>query len=388
MTDDEQHEKVVVDLYTDAMCPDGGACAWIASEVYSAENGYDLRIHLIRRGSVEARLDFVKETMTPGSRVVFADNSPEDEILEYLYTPTEGDEGALVRPTSHLTIIDHHGTDSDRITNFVPPVVEGVNDAALEVIFDPDAKSAAELMWSHYFPKKDAPEILSWVGKLENSETEIRTDNEEAVAAYVGSKPLKTPQDVLETFNELAGMPIKLMARQGKAIFYDQLNSTSEAEDDEMYTFLEVAPGHFEWTTIVNAKITALGRAANKAFIRRANLGTGCGIAIIYYMQGNGEIKASIRTDGTPDAGEVAAFVGNKLGKGGGGKDKEAAMFFSREQFVRNVPLFTKEQMKLARYLLMHSATPKAVIRAAASFKLEEVYEKKHQELEATPSPE
>ena len=69
-------------------------------------------------------------------------------------------------------------------------------------------------------------------------------------------------------------------------------------------------------------------------------------MAFAWYVQGNGSVTMSIRSDGDPDASKIAELLcTNRGARGGGHKTSAAVHFTSLSQFAEVIPLYTLEQM-------------------------------------------
>jgi hypothetical protein len=139
------------------------------------------------------------------------------------------------------------------------------------------------------------------------------------------------------------------MVVAGLSILSDQENRIEKLTDNIMYTRLlfmnEKMQEETMWVPVINADVQNFGRHISD-YLRQQGDRTGMGMAFAWYVQGNGTVTMSIRSDGDPDASKIAEFLCSAPGVTGGGHKTSAAVHFSSlRQFTDTIPLFTGEQM-------------------------------------------
>lgn len=342
--------RIIVVFY-DSPCIDGAGAAWCFEKKYGYEANVNLELVPLSHGSPEARKACILDNVSPDDEVFFVDTSPKDEELTELMSPaeTEGDEK---KPrVKSITIWDHHVTEVERLEKFTPPQIAEFDPPTLEKEVDVTMPSAAIMVWKKLFDSDPAPELLEWIGKMEPP-VALRTNKDFAIAAFIDSKGIKGRGELVATFNELSEMSSAEMVNEGNAILADQHNNTGKMCETFMFAHIELLPGRGKmWVPVVNSNVQYFGRRINEALITEGNQGTTVGVSGAWFQQGDGSVKLSLRTSGHPDAGEIAKHLGSEIGVGGGGHKTDAVVQFrGLQQFVENVPLYTKEQMHEAQW--------------------------------------
>lgn len=129
------------------------------------------------------------------------------------------------------------------------------------------------------------------------------------------------------------------MAEKGRPIHSDQYNRILKLGDNVMFTQFDHPYLRGKHIPVVNADVQNFGRAITK-YLEELGHEAGSGVAFAWYMQGNGSITMSIRSDGTAEASDIAKYICETCPAEGGGHATSAAVHFkSLQDFARHIPL-------------------------------------------------
>ena len=334
-------------VFYDAPCIDGAGAAWCFNKKYGEDTNVNLELVPLPHGAPAIREQTILSNVSNGGDVYFVDTSPKDSELTKLLSVN----GTSKVNVQSVTIWDHHITELERLQNFQSSYISDGNSPDLEVDIDVEMPSAALMVWEKLFVEEPPPELLKWIGKMEPPVT-LSTNQNYAIAAFIDSRPIKTPVELVNTFNELVAMSTGDMLNKGNSILADQHNNTDKMRDTTMFTHLQLLPDVEKiWMPLVNANVQNFGRRINEALIDEGSKGTTAGVSGAWFAQGDGSVKLSLRTEGTPDAGKISQYLGSTIGVDGGGHATDAVVQFKDlQQFVQNVPLYTKAQMKALQW--------------------------------------
>lgn len=334
-------ERNIVVFYDDP-CIDGAASAWAICNGFKDKKGVNIEYVPLGHGRPEDDKHKVIDAVKDGAEVIFVDTSPTDTTLDALLKP--GEDAPKI---DSLTVIDHHASEVGRLEAYKKKMgkrKKGQPDFQLHL--DVDKPSAASFAWEIFNGNKPAPKLLEWVGKMEPP-VSLKTNRDYAIASYIDSKDVfSSTEQAFATLDELAATDEAVMVGQGNAILADQLNNTKGLKNAIRYANIELLPGVTQWMPIVNANVQDFGRRINEALLEQAGAGATCGVIGAWHVEGKGDVKLSLRTNGVPNAGLVAKHLGETIGNGGGGHPTDAAMQFeSMEQFVANVKTCSRQEM-------------------------------------------
>jgi len=303
-----------------ADCIDGAAAAWVIGKAIAAARRnatfipYD---HADHAGS-EAR---IRAALKTGDTVYFADIAPEGDFLD-----------ALLAAGNDVRIFDHHKSAA--------PNIESRAAANLCICFDPAAPSAAGLVWRHFYPEKKPPDVIGLIDLMDGAASGLKTQKDFNAAALVDAQDIRTPQRARETMRKLAKLKFNAMAKKGAPIAADQNNRINKLLAHVPTVRIQLLPDTpARAIPIVNGDIRHYGRTISE---RLVNCGkkNGAPAAFMWALQKNGTVSLNIRTDGTPDASEIAKHL-SKIAPdltGGGHKDAAVVHFPSLEDFARLMP--------------------------------------------------
>lgn len=328
-------------------CLDGSAAAWVFHKKWGGDKNISLRFVPLAHGDPEAQARKILDNAGADTELFFLDMSPGEALLDRLLTPD--DSGAAYARS--VTLIDHHASNAEDLKDYKAPRSEGFTPPELRMVLDARAPAASVMVWKELFGAQAPPDLMNWVGKID-SPSDLHTSEEYAVAAFIDSKDITTPELAFASFDAIEKMPVDEMVHHGNAIQADQLNNIKKLYSNMLYAQLELMPGAGRmWMPVVNADIQNFGRRISEALVEEANKGTSVGVAGVWFVKGDGTVTMSIRTNGLPDAGQVAKHLGATIGVAGGGHMTDAAVHFRDvAQFFANVKLRTRDQMRALQW--------------------------------------
>lgn len=350
------HKRTVV--FYDDPCPDGAASAWVIRKAMREAPATDLSFYpLAHRGNSTETRNYILSHLHNGDSVFFVDTAPGDDVLSVLHAPEP--------ETPHVaavTIIDHHPTEIARLRKFAErfkPKSRQSSEASFDFQLDPQAPAACLMVWNRFFPQTELPRVLNWIGRIDRSK-ELRGTNGYcstdadyltlmAVSACIDSADLTTPEKIFASFDQLESMTDEEMQKNGGSIMAESRRKIDTSlRHDKTYATMIVAPDRFATFPVFNVNILLLGRAVNTFLKESAQECVPAGFAGAWYVMGDGSVKMSLRSDGIPNVGEIAHYVGRNYGQGGGGHETDAAIIFGNlEQFIGVVRLQSANQAKM-----------------------------------------
>lgn len=306
MPADQRH--LIVAYHQD--CIDGLASAWAVEQKYKDDKNVKITYVPYGHHQQDVSEKQILQAALPGSEILFVDAAPRPEFLKKL----------LSSQASLIRVIDHHKSAYEVLKDFKAP--------NLQLEMDIDHPSAALMVWERLHPGKPVPDFIQMVARMD-VQTDLRTPHDFAIAAYIDSKSIRTVEDAFRSFADLAAMSLSEMTLEGSGLYRDQYNRITKLGDNVMYTQL---PHHEDmqglWIPVVNADVQNFGRSISQ-YLRELGEKTGADMAFAWYMQGNGKITMSIRSDGSPDASHIARHLCEKHGAQGGGHGTSAAVHFA-----------------------------------------------------------
>lgn len=171
-----------------AGCPDGFGAAW------ATWRGWDKQGEFIPRGH-EDRLD---PRIAEGALLAFVDIAPATDELEM-----------LADAAAHVTILDHHVTNQERILGDTE-LMEALEDRGHSIHFDM-TRSGAMLAWNHFNPEEEPPDLLRYVQDQDLWNWQL--PDSEAVNSAIGSYPHH-----FDVWDELASRDIGSLVQEGSSI--------------------------------------------------------------------------------------------------------------------------------------------------------------------------
>ncbi len=323
-------------------CIDGLASAWAFDKKWGREDNTHISYIPYGHHDIPGAQEKIRSELSQGAELYFADVAPQKAFLDELMAPLTSGLPAL----KAVHILDHHGTAAEELANYKAPA--DLEAPTLELHIDAEHPSAANMIWETLLPGVEKPDFLKMIAKMDLSR-DIKEDHDLAAAALIDSKSIKTVADAFHNFEELSQFKMHDMVVAGLNILSDQENRIEKLTDNIMYTRLIVLTdkGQEEslWIPVINADVQNFGRHISD-YLREQGDRTGLGMAFAWYVQGNGTVTMSIRSDGDPDASKMAEILRSHPGVTGGGHKTSAAVHFtSLRQFMDIIPLHTEAEM-------------------------------------------
>lgn len=342
----QTQNRIVV--FYDNPCVDGSASLWVLHKAFSEEQISGAEYVALGYGNPVERTQKILSHLSDGAETYFLDTSPKDDTLGILFGSC-----ATRQKIKKLTVIDHHASEVLRLKAFEEKWKTrercGEGEPEFVSILDSSKSAAALLTWGHFFPSRPVPELLYWVGRMETY-GQLKTDDDYAIAAYIDLKHTEKPHEILPAMDELSRTPKTTMLGFGRVLYEAQIKNIEVIRPHVNYARVEVSEGRWEWIGLFEVDIRLMGRAMDR-LLHEVAQASGSGIAGTYCTQGDGTVKLSLRTNGLPDAGKIACFVGKKIGAGGGGHSTSAVVQFrDTDEFRQSIVLYTAEQRVVANW--------------------------------------
>jgi len=340
MTQDRQTSKPLVVVYH-ADCIDGAACAWAVAKAWGqddprARKNSNITYIPYAHHDVEQAEDTIRAALGKDAEIYFVDVAPTPAFLDELMTPD--DNGAA--KVQKIRVIDHHVSAGDMLAGYTPPAVPAGMDAPeLNIRIDKTRRAAAALVWEELMPGTPAPDVLNVIDKMDGNAAGLTTPQDFFAAALVDTFDITTPEKSLHTLRNLARMTFNDMARRGRHISHDQDTKIEKLLETANIVHLQILPDAPPVPVpVVNGDVKQYGRKISEKLVELGKK-TGSNIAFAWYMQKNGTVSMSIRTDGEPDAAKVAEHLRKTMGVTGGGHACAGAVHFSSLfEFARHMP--------------------------------------------------
>jgi len=322
-----------------ANCVDGAACAWCVAKAHGVDTpegakGQDVTyIPYAHHDRKDAEAQ-IRAALKSGAALYFVDVAPSREFLDELMTATDLGEAKV----DTISIIDHHETETRALKDYTPPVTRDAQ-PGLNIIIDPNVKSAARMVWQELLPGQKAPEVFDVINMMDGDAKGLTTPAAFAAAAYIDAQDISTTDKAFQSLRGLATQTFNQMAADGRSIVTDQKVRIDKMLENAHIIELQIYPGQPPVkAAIVNADVKQFGRQVSERLVEAGDK-AGSGVAFAWYMQKNGAVTMSIRTSGDPDASKIADFMRTTMGCTGGGHDGAGAVHFkSIFEFARQMP--------------------------------------------------
>ncbi|HEX2753293.1 MAG TPA: hypothetical protein VHP34_09400 [Alphaproteobacteria bacterium] len=340
MTQDRKIPKPLVVVYH-ADCIDGAACAWSVAKAWGQDDPHTQKNSNITyipyaHHDVEDAEDKIRKALSPDAEVYFVDVAPTPAFLDELMTPD--DKGTAKAQKIH--IMDHHVSAADMLDGYQPPAApNGTTAPQLNIKIDKTRTAAAAMVWEEIMPGKPVPDVLHVINKMDGNAAGLTTPQDFFAAALVDTFDITTVEKSFHTLRNLARMTFNDMARRGRHIAHDQDTKIERLLEAANIIPLQILPNTAPIPVpIVNGDVKQYGRKISDKLVELGQK-TGSNIAFAWYMQKNGTVSMSIRTNGDPDAAKVAEHLRNTMGVTGGGHAGAGAVHFSSLfEFARHMP--------------------------------------------------
>lgn len=322
-----------------ANCVDGAACAWCVAKAHGVDTsdgkkGQDVTyIPYAHHDRKEAEKQ-IRAALKSGAALYFVDVAPTREFLDELMTPRPDGQAKV----ANISVMDHHETETRALKGYTPPFTNGAQ-PGLNIVIDPNIKSAARMVWQEVLPDEKPPEVLDVINMMDGDAKGLTTPESFAAAAYIDAHDISSTDNAFRSLQGLATQTFNEMAADGRNIVADQTARISKMLENIAVIDLQILPGQPpEKVAIVNADVKQFGRQVSERLVEAGDK-AGSGVALAWYMQKNGAVTMSIRTNGDPDASLICDHLRATMGCTGGGHDGAGAVHFkSIFDFARHMP--------------------------------------------------
>jgi len=314
-----------------ADCIDGAASAWVVARAHpDAPTSYIPYAHYAKDTAEES----IRRSLTPGTALYFVDCAPDKGFLDELLK-----DGTA----SSIHILDHHKSADEMLRGYAAPATT----TPLELHIRPTSPSAAKMIWAKFFPNDRAPDVLSVIDMMDGDARGLTTPDSFAAAAFIDTQEIGTIGTALKTLEGLAQETFNAMAAKGKPVADYQRMKVSRMVHEALEVELQILPDTpAVRVPIINGSVHNFGRQVSDALVQLAQTSR-AGAAFNWYLQKTGAVTMSIRTNGIPDASQIAAHLRATLGVTGGGHAGAAAVHFaSLADFVRQIRITTVQVKK------------------------------------------
>ena len=327
-------EQPLVIVYH-ADCIDGAACAWGVAKAHGIDRVKDANVTYIpyAHHDVEKAEEKIRAAMGENVKVYFVDVAPTPKFLNELMTP---DTSGKAKAES-IRVMDHHESAAKDLRGYTPPVVTG-DQPKLEIQIEERRQSAALMVWQKMMPNEPIPAVLGMINKMDGDARGLLTPHDFAAAAMIDTRDISTPWKAFSALRGLAAITFNEMATRGRPMVRDQDRRIKRVLENSYIVPLPLLDGQPpQKVLMVNADVKQFGRHISARLIEAAKE-QGADVSFAWFLQKNGTVTASIRTDGNPDASEIAANLRKTMGVTGGGHDGAGAIHFpSLFDFARHI---------------------------------------------------
>jgi hypothetical protein len=205
-----------------------------------------------------------------------------------------------------------------------------------------ESRSGASITYNELFPRKRLPQAIELAEMIDLEQTHKRDFF--TVAAYVDSLPINSLNEAIHSCEQINGMRIEDIIQQGRSIRRSNAIAIDKTMDSASWTKVQILPDtNPVYVPVINANPQLLGREYSIRLREMAEK-SAPGFTSFSWFEDKGVVRVSVRTNGIPDAGKVASYIG-KFGLGGGGHHDSAAAQFTVEQFNAAFKRETQQQV-------------------------------------------
>lgn len=312
-------EKITV--FYHSPCLDGAAAAWSAYKKW----GDDAQYVGINHDSLDETKKLILKYADADTHVVFADYTPQRQLMD-----------EIASNVKCVDIYDHHASAIQ--------AMEGYSNDKVNAVFD-ENRSGAGIVYDALFNKR-RPLLINLIEMIDLEK--VDSINFFAIAAYLDSLPIANIGEAVKSFDEVNKVSLDKITQIGQHIRRSNALSIEKAIDSMVWTKVSIVPDTDPiYVPIINANPQYLGREFSIRLRQLAEKNAPGFVALSWY-EDKGTVRVSVRTNGIPDAGKVAAHIGSKqlgYGLGGGGHHTSAAAQFTVEQFNKMLPRMTQKEI-------------------------------------------
>ncbi len=312
-------EKVTI-FYHDP-CLDGAAAAWAAYKKWK-----DTALYVgINHASIEATQQLIRRNIDGNTLVIFADFSPPRTILDELAAASES-----------IEIYDHHASAIRDLAGYKNEKVSMYMDVG---------RSGGAILHDALFGNCKRPQVIEHAQMIDLEQTSRR--NFFPIAAYYDSLSLSDINEIVASLNDVDKTPLDKIVARGQSIRRSNSTAIEKAMESRVWTKVAILLGTQPvYVPMINTNLQFMGREYSIR-LRQLAEATAPGFVAFSWWEDKGIVRLSVRSNGMPDAGQVASHLGNKAlghGLGGGGHPTSAAAQFTVEQFNRMFPRITQQE--------------------------------------------
>ena len=318
-----------------ADCIDGAACAWGVAKAHGIDKQKDANVTYIpyAHHDVEKAQEQIRAALVGNANLYFVDVAPTPKFLDELMTPDKDGKAKVAT----IRVMDHHESAAKDLKGYTPPVVTG-EQPQLALQIGERRMSAALMVWQKMMPGEPVPAVLGMIDKMDGDARGLLSPHDFAAAAMIDTRDISTPWKAFSALRGLAAITFNEMAQRGRPMVRDQDRRIKRVLENAYIVPLPLVDGQPpQKVLMVNADVKQFGRHISARLIEAAKA-QGADVSFAWFLQKNGTVTASIRTDGDPDASEIAANLRKTMGVTGGGHDGAGAIHFpSLFDFARHI---------------------------------------------------
>ncbi len=319
-----------------AHCIDGAASAWTVAKAFNIEDNTAKVSYIpyehFNKADSEQR---IREALIENADLYFVDCCPEKIFLDELLSPNQN---SLPRVKA-LHILDHHLTADDVLQSYLLEQ-HNTESPPLDVYIDPRQQSAAEMIWHHLIPSEPPPALIGLINQMDGSGKGLKTEDDFSAAAYIDSKKTTNAPNSFDTLRGLATLSFNEMAQRGKPITAEITQQIDCLIKNTFIIALQLLPDTPPVDVpLINGNIANYGRLVSQKLTEHGTQ-YNSGVAFVWYLQKNGSVSVSMRSNGTPDLAKVTEYLRKTTGATGGGHSDAAAIHFpSILEFIKHMPM-------------------------------------------------
>lgn len=319
----KENKPLVVVYHAD--CIDGAACAWAVAKSEGVDKKKEAHVTYIpyAHHDVEKAQEKIRAALGEHANVYFVDVSPTPKFLdELMSTDKDGKAKAAT-----IRVMDHHESAAKDLKSYTPPATTG-DQPNLEIQIEERRQSAALMVWQKMMPDEPIPAVLGMIDKMDGDARGLLTPHDFAAASMIDTRDISTPWKAFSALRGLASITFNEMAKRGRPMVRDQDRRIKRVLENAYIVSLPLVEGQPpQKVLMVNADVKQFGRHISARLIESAKA-QGAEVSFAWFLQKNGTVTASIRTDGDPDASEIATHLRKTMGVSGGGHDGAGAVHF------------------------------------------------------------
>lgn len=305
-----------------ADCLDGIASAWTVEK--ALKHKYTRITHLPFDHHAKAQsLARIRAALKPGHEISSVDETLPGPFIEEL-------ERAGVRVFGY----DHHKSAATALAKYRADFNSA---AGSGIVIAPSYHSATRLLWDKLLPRRGQSDLVRMIDKMDGDAKGLVTQQDFAAAAYIDAQvDIGNPRAAFPALDQLARKSFKTMAQRGCPILSDQNMRIDRLFATASIIHVQLLPGADPVAVpVVNGNVKYFGRGISHRLTELAQANDSPA-AFAWFMQSNGAVSMSIRTDGTLDASDIAdCLEQTTMGKGGGSSGAAQLHFGNFAAFKR-----------------------------------------------------